>query len=209
MQQCICGNLRTVAFFYINNFYKSFKLEIEVEKMLIGEKILLRPIEMSDTEDVLRWRNNSEVRKNFVYQELLTKEDHISWMQNMVETKKVVQFIIVDKDTNQSVGSVFLRDIDLKNQKAEYGIFIGEVQAHGKGFGTEAAKLINGFGFDELKLNKIFLRVFADNHAGIKSYSKAGFVEEGLFRQDVKIGDKYRDMVFMACFNLKNDMSVL
>lgn len=172
--------------------------------MLVGEKITLKPIEMEDTENILRWRNTSEIRRNFIYQETLTFEDHISWLENMVATKKVVQFIIIEKGTSQAIGSVFLRDIDLKNQKAEYGIFIGEVSAHGKGYGTEAAKLIVDYGFNELELNKIFLRVFADNLAGIRSYKKVGFVEEGLFRQDVKIENEFRDMVFMACYNLKN-----
>ena len=50
--------------------------------------------------------------------------------------------IIIDRTTNLPVGSTYLRDIDKKNNKAEFGIFIGEKEYWGKGFGNEATKLI-------------------------------------------------------------------
>ena len=96
------------------------------------------------------------------------------------------------------VGSVYLRDIDNDNKKCEYGIFIGEESCRGKGLGTAAAKAILDYAFSQLGMNRVFLRVFAKNAAAINSYKRAGFKEEGVFRQDVIIDGIPYDMVFMA-----------
>jgi diamine N-acetyltransferase len=56
------------------------------------------------------------------------------------------------------------------------------------------------FGFARLGLNKIYLRVFADNPRAIRSYEKAGFVQEGYLREEVRIDGIYRDMVWMAIY---------
>ena len=97
----------------------------------------------------------------------------------------------------------YLRDIDHDYRKAEFGIFIGEECARGHGIGGAAAKLILKYGFEELDLNRIFLRVFARNERAINSYKSAGFVYEGLFRQDVIVDGVKEDVVFMSI--LKED----
>lgn len=168
---------------------------------LTGEKIRLRLMCSEDTETIVRWRNNPRVRQNFIYQRPFTKEGHENWIKTMVDTGKVVQFIIEDLADKRPVGSVYFRDIDREYEKAEYGIFIGEDDAVGKGFGSEAARLAVAYGFEELRLHKIFLRVFADNAAAVRSYEKAGFVQEGYFKDEVRIKGQFRDLVFMAILN--------
>lgn len=165
---------------------------------LTGEKIRLRLMNADDTERIVRWRNNTRVRNNFIYQKPFTKEGHENWVRTMVDTGKVVQFIIEDLTDGQPVGSVYFRDIDKEHAKAEYGIFIGEDSAVGKGFGSEAARLAVAYGFEQLGLHKIFLRAFADNAGAIRSYEKAGFVKEGYFKDDVCIDGRFKDLVFMA-----------
>ena len=109
--------------------------------MIQGEHIYLRPIEDGDTDRIVAWRNQERVRNNFIYQKPFTREGHQNWMRTKVAAGEVVQFIICEKDTGRPVGSVYFRDIDRENQKAEYGIFIGEADAAGKGIGTETARL--------------------------------------------------------------------
>lgn len=169
--------------------------------MIEYDNIVLRPITLSDTEKIVTWRNKKEVQEHFVYQRLFTKESHEHWMKTMVKTQKVAQFMIIVKDTRQEIGSVYLRDIDRENQKAEFGIFIGETVSQGKGYGTMAAKAILQFGFEQLGLHKIFLRVFADNRRAIASYIKVGFVQEGHMKDDVLINGTFKDMIFMAVFS--------
>ena len=126
-------------------------------------------------------------------------------MKSRVETGEVVQFIIRDKETDKKVGSVYLRDIDYKNHKAEFGIFIGEESYRNKGFGREAAELITEYAFQHLHLHKVYLRVLASNIRAHRSYLRAGFVEEGIAKDDVFLDDKFQDVVFMAKFENRSE----
>lgn len=161
------------------------------------DEIYLRKMEVSDTDKIVEWRNKDRVRRNFVYQEPFTTEGHLNWIETKVETSLVVQFIICEKGSGRAVGSVYFRDIDRLKGRAEYGIFIGEDDAVGKGYGTLAAKLALSYAFEELKLNYIFLRVFEDNTAARRSYEKAGFRLIDGKKEDIVISGVVRRMTFM------------
>lgn len=168
------------------------------EKIGVGESIYIRKMEESDTEKIVEWRNSEAVRPHFIYQKLFTKESHLEWIHTMVNTGKVVQFIICSLDTDEPMGSVYIRDIDLQHKKGEYGIFLAPTTMRGKGIGTQAARLAIEYGFSSLQLHRIFLRVFAENLQAIRSYEKAGFIKEAYLNDDVCIDGKYKDMVLMA-----------
>ena len=163
--------------------------------------IYLRTMTREDTDLIVAWRNSEEVRRQFIYQDLFTREGHENWIRNMVETGRVVQMIICDAADDAPLGSVYIRDIDRQHRKAEYGIFIGEESARGRGVGTAAAKLMLEHCFREEGLHRIYLRAFASNARAIRSYEKAGFVREGLLKEDVCIDGQYRDIVWMAALN--------
>ena len=163
--------------------------------------VYLRPMTYDDTDCIIRWRNTDAVRKNFIYQSLFTKESHENWIRTKVETGEVVQMIICESETDMPIGSVYVRDIDHTHKKGEYGIFIGEAAARGKGYGTAAARLMIQYCFRELGLHRLFLRVYADNYAAIRSYEKAGFEREAYLREDVCIDGQYKDIVLMGILN--------
>ena len=164
----------------------------------VSAGIYLRPMTYEDTDLIVAWRNSDIVRRNFIYQALFTRESHENWIKNKVETGQVVQMIICDAADDRPLGSVYIRDIDNQHHKAEYGIFIGEADARGRGVGTAAAKLMLRYCFREAGLHRVYLRVFADNEQAIRSYEKAGFVREGLLQDDVCVEGQYRDIVWMA-----------
>lgn len=165
---------------------------------LMGQDIYLRLMEPEDTDNIIKWRNIDFVRKNFIYRQPFTRQGHAAWIRDMIETGRAVQFIICEKDTNRPVGSVYLRDIDPVHNKAEYGIFIGEKDATGKGYGTQAAKLMLAYAFHTLGLHKLMLRVLADNLQARRSYEKAGFVQEAYLKDEVFLDQEYKDVILMA-----------
>ena len=163
-----------------------------------GDKVILRPISAEDTENILRWRNKEAVRNHFIYRETLTREEHEKWLEEKVRKGTVCQFIIEAKETGAGVGSVYLRDLDYGNRKCEFGIFIGEDSFRGKGLGTESAKLVTSFAFEHLDMNKVYLRVLAENERAYKSYLRAGFRKDGTAREDVLIDGRFHDVIFMS-----------
>lgn len=165
---------------------------------LAGEKVTLLALGEEHTSLIVRWRNRPEVYENLFSQTPISEESHLRYFQAQVATGHCAQFVIYTNESNIPVGSVFLKNIDSLNRKAEYGIFIGEDAARGKGYGSEAARLILAHGFHSLGLNRIYLSVLSDNPAAIASYEKAGFRREGLLRQDFLRKDRYLDVVLMA-----------
>lgn len=163
-----------------------------------GAGIYLRLMTSEDTDLIVSWRNSDSVRRNFIYQELFTRESHENWIRTKVETGQVVQMIICDSATDTPLGSVYIRDIDRQHGKAEYGIFIGEEAARGRGVGTATARLMLRYCFEEEMLHRVYLRVLAGNESAMRSYEKAGFQVEGILRDDVCINGEYRDVIWMA-----------
>lgn len=163
--------------------------------------IMLRPMVWADTDLIIAWRNSDAVRKNFIYRELFTREGHENWIRTMIETGKAVQMMICDAGTGTPLGSVYIRDIDRRHNKAEYGIFIGAQEARGKGIGTAAAKLMLRYCFEEERLHRIYLRALSGNLQAIRSYEKAGFKKEACLKDDVFLDGKYCDIIWMAAIN--------
>lgn len=167
--------------------------------------IYLRPMTESDTDSIIAWRNREDVRKNFIYREPFTREGHGNWVKTMIHTGRAVQMIICNLDSGQPIGSVYIRDVDKAHKKAEYGIFIGVPEARGRGIGTAAAKLMLRYCFEEEGLHRVYLRALAENRQAVRSYEKAGFVQEGCLRDDVYIDGEYHDIVWMAA--VKHDVT--
>ena len=167
--------------------------------------ITLRPITLSDTDNIVKWRNASFVKKNLFTQKTLTKNQHLDYYHKYIETKRVFQFIIqLNSDNgNLDIGTAFLKSIDLENKKAEFGIFIGEEYALGKGFGKQATFLILQYAFEYLKLNRVYLTVFADNHPAVNAYLKCGFRTEGILIEDYL---RYDGFVYIMVMGITRKM---
>lgn len=166
-------------------------------EIIEGEKLILRPVTGADTPDIVRWRNNPRVRRGFVYRETFTPEIHENWLREKVATGRVHQFIILEKENRRPIGSVYLRDIDTVGGTAEYGIFIGEDDATGRGYAIEAAELMVGYARTIQGLRKLGLRVFADNEAAVRSYLSAGY-EKIRTLSGVECSDgECKDMIWM------------
>ena len=159
-------------------------------------EIYLRPMEITDTDLIVSWRNKDSVRNHFIYREPFTKEGHLNWIHTQIEPGHVVQFMIYEASAGRAVGSVYLRDIDREKGVAEYGVFIGEEDALGKGYGTQAAKLVLTYAYEELNLKSVFLRVFADNMRARRSYEKAGFRQLMVKQENVVIDGVEKEVVF-------------
>lgn len=141
----------------------------------VGDRIYIRSITYDDTEKIVHWRNQPNVRCYFIYRKLFTGEIHDAWMKKFVEKDEVAQFIICRNSDNKAIGSTYLRDIDYDNLCAEYGVFIGDESDRGHGIGKEALKLTLKFAHEELGLRRIISRAISTNQASIQSFLHSGF----------------------------------
>lgn len=96
------------------------------------------------------------------------------------------------------IGFIGLWDIEWSHGDAEVGIGIGDRERWGKGYGTDAMRVILRYGFTELNLERITLGVFGYNGRAIRSYEKAGFTVEVRMRQALYRDGSRADIVFMG-----------
>jgi len=100
-------------------------------------------------------------------------------------------------DDPELVGHVGLFGIGVKDRCGTVGIMLVRAQV-GRGYGTDAMRLIVGFGFREVGLHRIQLGVYSFNPRAIAAYRKAGFVEEGRQREAVHHDGRWYDDVQMS-----------
>jgi RimJ/RimL family protein N-acetyltransferase len=114
-------------------------------------------------------------------------------------TQDSLVFTIVSRSDGQPVGNVALQDVDYRNRTAEFGIYIGDPTCRGRGYGSEATRMILTFAFRVLGLHNVMLRVYEYNLAAIRVYEKAGFREMGRRSQSQFMDGRFWDVVFMEC----------
>lgn len=160
----------------------------------------LRKITVDDTDNIVKWRNTDSVKKNLFTQTELLPEQHLRWIKEKVNTGVCAQYIIVINEDGAEIdiGTVFIKNIDRKNCKGEFGIFISEVGNRGKGYRKIATQEMPKISFDELMLNRVYLSVIEDNLSAISSYEKAEFIKEGILKEDYLRSDGYVDVVIMG-----------
>jgi RimJ/RimL family protein N-acetyltransferase len=162
---------------------------------LIGEKVTLRPIKLSDAKRFVAWLSDPAVNHFLSRRKINLKEEYV-WIRSLPKKKNEVHFAI---DTREGVhiGTISLH-VNKQDSFALFGIAIGDKNYWSQGYGTEAMKLIVDYGFRRLKLHRIELEVYDYNVRGIKLYKRLGFKLEGKKRERVKWGKKYYNALQMG-----------
>jgi RimJ/RimL family protein N-acetyltransferase len=166
---------------------------------IVGERVYLTGIEKADLPSLVDWMNDSEMTHYLfmgdrpAHLELLIEQ----WEREIKDPGEIV-FAIIEKEKDEMIGWGGLYSINWISRSAEYRVFIGNKSCRNKGIGTEVAKVIIKYGFEKLNLNKVLLGVNTSHKGAVRSYEKAGFVKEGILRQEIYRNSKYYDVVRMG-----------
>ena len=123
--------------------------------MLIGKKIYLRPLEKKDLELRVKWINDPDIRKTLMFDYPLSLEKTLAWFQKTLFDKTKVNFSIIEKTTETTIGMTGLIDINIKHQRGQFYVTIGEKNFWGRGIADEVIQIVLHYGFVELNLKKI------------------------------------------------------
>ena len=169
----------------------------------------LRKINEFDLEQRVAWMNDPRVYRFMHFVPPITLENTQKWYKNNIEDSRRFDGTFVDDD-GELLAFVGLTNIDWSVRKAEFYIFVNP-EIRGRGVGTEAARLLLRYGFEELRLHKIFLLADASNVAARKTYEKVGFKLEGIHREENIVDTKYEDRLYYGIlakdFEPRNDAS--
>jgi RimJ/RimL family protein N-acetyltransferase len=107
-------------------------------------------------------------------------------------------YLIIEDPQGKAIGRIDFERLSTLERSAEVMILIGEKDARGKGYGTDAMTALLGYLFRQRDLHRVWLTVLSDNAAAIKSYERAGFVKEGTLRGDLYFDGKSHDQFIMS-----------
>ena len=162
--------------------------------------VYLRPAERDDIPRFVAWMNDYATSRTLAIRAPLSIPLEEAWFERMVADQGHggYHFVVCRLEDDRPVGTVGLFDLDLLNGSAGLGISIGEAADRGVGHGTDALRALLRFGFGFLRLERIWLEVYADNPGARRVYERVGFVHEGTLRRAVFREGRYLDVDRMA-----------
>lgn len=150
---------------------------------LTGERIALRTLEPGDLPFLQSLINNEELRPFLRVYWPLNGQAEREWLEGLYRSRDAFVFGIMIREGERLIGSCGLELGPAAHRSAKLGIAIQGAEHHGKGFGSEAMRLLLGYGFRTLNLHRIELEVYENNVRGIRCYESLGFVREGARRE--------------------------
>ena len=118
-------------------------------------------------------------------------------------------FAVYERAGWRPIGWTYLFDLDWRARTAGFGIVLGEADARGRGYGTEATRLMLDYAFVALGLHSVMLTTDSYNLAGQAAYRKAGFREFGRRRECAPLNGTLHDWVYMDCLASEFESPVL
>jgi RimJ/RimL family protein N-acetyltransferase len=160
-----------------------------------GDLVFLSPISLEDAERYALWLNDLSTTR---FLQLASAQVTVHGEREaLAALSKEHNYAIVERSSGELLGNCGLMEIDHLHRTAEIGIFIGEDAMRGKGYGSEALRLLADYAFNVLNINNLMLRTYDYNGRGLSSYRSIGFKEIGRRRQAHFYGGIYHDIIYM------------
>ena len=162
--------------------------------------IKLSPLSEKDFDTLIRWAKSPKDLLLWAGPMLkypLTPEQLKTYYQPSLENNPPL-FIYVTRAGNEITAMAELGVVDRINGTGTLCRIYTDEKFRGKGIAGEMIKEILKFGFKELKLRRIDLRVYGNNSSAIKCYEKLGFKYEGNMRKFTKFENEYWDVLIYS-----------
>jgi RimJ/RimL family protein N-acetyltransferase len=166
---------------------------------LPGRLVVLRRHRGENLRAFMRWYADPEVARLTRYQQGPLSPDEIQrFFYGRIMGADFLALAIHVRETDRLIGTCAFSQLDGDNGSTLFHITIGEHDAWGHGYGTEATALMVEHAFTRLSLHRVALSVFEFNVRAIRAYEKVGFVEEGRARQAIFRDGRFWDEIHMS-----------
>jgi len=166
--------------------------------MITGKHVRIRAIEENDLPTLTNWRNDPEVYKNFFEYQPLSLLMERRWFERFLDRGDEKFWIVETIEASKPVGTVGLVNVNWRSREAELARVLVAPECQGQGYGKEICGLALQYTFNHMNLNRIHLKVFADNTRAISIYKSLGFIEEGLLREHVFADGRYCNVLILG-----------
>lgn len=158
--------------------------------------IELRDLAASDAERLYRWRREPEVDRWMYQSPPEAMEQHLAWLQGFLADPDRAGWII--EENGRACGFLMLKELTSTQKRAQWGWYIGEADARGRGAGRAAQALGLDRAFLQRGVQRVWAEVLADNDAALKAQGAAGFRREGYLRRHAYKDGRFRDVAILA-----------
>jgi diamine N-acetyltransferase len=174
--------------------------EIHVDKNVVlkGDRIVLRPLEWEDVLQIQQWWMDPGLRKLIGEIEPMSDGACRELFRKAREDESRLWFVIELLETGRVIGEAGLLRIFPAWRTTDLTMILGEPDARGQGYGTEAIHLLLRHAFDVLRLHRVAVGVVGFNDTALAFYEKAGFKREGLQRDGYFCDNRFSDFVMMS-----------
>ena len=175
---------------------------INFQQLVVNEQIILRQTKPEqDLQDYFKIYLDAEANQYYAgYSRPRDHEAVLVTIQNQINEfnkRRVYNWTIADSKTDKVFGRILLSDFQNKNTAANIGYFL-EREHWGKGIITASITQVINFGFNNMKLERIFTIVEINNIASWKALEKNGFIREGMQRKAMSLPDGLHDCYMYA-----------
>ena len=168
-------------------------------QVLTGRLVTLRPHVPQNVAAFRRWYADPEIARLARYQQTPMRPEEIErFFAARVVGPDALAMAVHERATGRLIGTCAFSQLDGDNGSALYHITIGESDAWGHGYGTEATQLMIDHAFGTLGLHRIALYVFEFNERAIRAYRRVGFVVEGRSRESIWRDGRWWDELAMS-----------
>lgn len=164
------------------------------------ERLLLRPIRVSDAEDMFAYARDPEVTRYLLWHPHPNIEHTRSYLEYLAGRYRLgmhYEWGVILKEESRMIGTCGFVSIDCTHRKAEIG-YVLNPQYRGLGLMPEAVQRVLAFGFDMLSLHRIEARYMVGNNASRHVMEKVGMHFEGVQREAMLVKGAYRDIGMCA-----------
>ncbi|MNS06527.1 putative ribosomal N-acetyltransferase YdaF [compost metagenome] len=168
--------------------------------MLQGKRTRIRALAEDDLDDLHRWWNMPELWLHIgSRQKLSSRLELEAWFD--AEGEKLTQegrtFAILDED-ERLIGTTWYGAFDPTDRQTTVGLYLGDAETRGKGYGQDALETLLSYLFDDLGLHKVRLYVLSTNQRAIACYDRIGFQTEGTLRDHRFFAGSFHDFLAMG-----------
>lgn len=166
--------------------------------LITGEQIFLRHLTFKDAPAVYKLFSDPEtmsVDGGHTMSNLQEAYDLIRFYQP--ENNTAIRLAVIGKHSGQFFGTAGFHKVEMFHKKAEIG---GELDRSvwGKKIGTESARLLIKYGFEQLELHRIEARVLPANSRALALVQQMGFEYEGRLRESENWNNQFVDLLLFS-----------
>ena len=167
---------------------------------LQSERLWLRPMRVSDAEDMYCYAKRSDVTIYLLWSPHPSRsytEEYLRYIEKRYRLGEFYDWAVVEKESGRMIGTCGFTRLDLSHNVGEIG-YVLSPDFHGSGLGTEAAKRVLRFGFEVLGLHRIEVKFMQGNAASLRVSEKLGMQFEGYHRDAMFVKGQYRTIGMSA-----------